>query len=169
MHIQAGSSSFRMKKNFCVDPVRNSHNDWYIHLKDSEVDEDVFTAAKFITKTEHPALLMFLGAVASMSEASLPIWFPTGFHLSTSTTRKLHKKTLILWMKEVAQKHNKDFIFQQDGTPAHTARSTQACLREADIDFLQKNMWPPSSPDLIPREKNRGILRAWHAQNDTAV
>ena len=92
---------------------------------------------------------MFLGAVASTGEASPPIWFSTGFRLSASKYQEVLQKTLISWMKEVSEKHN-DFIFQQDGAPAHTARSTQACLREAGVDFWEKNMWPPSPPDLSP-------------------
>ena len=61
---------FSDEKNVCVDPVRNSRNDRYIRLEDSEVDEDVLTAAKFITKTKHPASVMFLGAVTSTDELS---------------------------------------------------------------------------------------------------
>ena len=60
---------FSDEKNFCVDPVRNSRNDQYIHSEGSEVDVDVSTAAKFITKTKYPASLMFLSAVASTGEA----------------------------------------------------------------------------------------------------
>ena len=131
-HAHLGRIIFFLdEKKFCVDLGRNSRNNWYIRLEGSEVDEDVPTAAKFITKTKHPASLMFLGSVASTGEASPPIWFPTGFRLSASNYQEVLRKTLIPWMKEVAEKHNKDFIFQQDGAPAHTARSTQACLRES--------------------------------------
>ena len=111
---------FSNEKNFCIDPVHNSHNDWYICLEGSAVNEDIPTATKFITKVKHPALLMFLSAVASTGEASLMICFPTGFCLSVSNYQEVLQKTLIPWMKEVAEKHNKDFVFQQDGTPAHT-------------------------------------------------
>ena len=41
---------FSDEKNFCVNPVHNSRNDWYIGLASSEVDGDVPTAAKFIQK-----------------------------------------------------------------------------------------------------------------------
>ena len=82
------------KKNFLIDPVRNSRNVRYISLKGSEVDEDVPTAAKFITKTKHPVSLMFLGAVASKGEASPPIWFPTELHLSASNYQEVLQKTL---------------------------------------------------------------------------
>ena len=101
---------FSDEKNFCFDPVRNSRNVRYIRLEGSKIDEDVSTAAKFITKTKHPASLMFLGAVASTGETSPPIWFPTGFCLSASSYQEVLQKTLIPWMKEVAEKHNKDFI-----------------------------------------------------------
>ena len=68
-HAHSGRIIFFLdEKNFCVDPVHNSHNDQYIHLEGSEVDVDVPIAAKFITKTKYPALLMFLSAVASMGE-----------------------------------------------------------------------------------------------------
>ena len=87
---------FSDEKNFCFDPVCNSRNDQYIHLEGSEVDEDVPTAAKFITKMKHPASLMFLGAVASTGEALPPIWFPTKFRLSASNYHEVLQKTLIL-------------------------------------------------------------------------
>ena len=73
-HAHSGRITFFSdEKNVCVDTVCNSRNDQYIRLEESEVDEDVSTAAKFITKTKYPALLMFLGAVTSTSKALVPI------------------------------------------------------------------------------------------------
>jgi len=43
-----------------------------------------------------------------------------------------------------------DFIFQQDGAPAHTARHTQEWLASNSPDFVTKDEWPPNSPDLNP-------------------
>ena len=40
------------------------------------------------------------------------------------------------------------FIFQQDGAPAHTARSAHNWLLASCRDFLEKDQWPPNSPDL---------------------
>ena len=92
-HAQSGRIIFFSdEKNFCVDPVRKSRNDRYIRMEGSEVDEDVSTAAKFITKTKHPASLMCLGAMASTGEASPPIWFPTRFRLSASNYQEVLKK-----------------------------------------------------------------------------
>ena len=44
------------------------------------------------------------------------------------------------------------FLFQQDGAPAHTANKTQKWLQENVPDFLSKDEWPPSSPDLNPMD-----------------
>ena len=43
-----------------------------------------------------------------------------------------------------------DFIFQQDGAPAHTSRLAQDWLEQHCPDFIKKDEWPPNSPDLNP-------------------
>jgi hypothetical protein len=43
-----------------------------------------------------------------------------------------------------------DFVFQQDGAPAHTSGQTQEWLRQHTPDFISKVEWPPNSPDLNP-------------------
>ena len=43
-----------------------------------------------------------------------------------------------------------NFIFQQDGAPAHTAQRTQDFLLVSCPDFIKKDEWPPNSPDLNP-------------------
>lgn len=42
------------------------------------------------------------------------------------------------------------FIFQQDGAPAHTARLAQDWLNVNCPGFIEKDQWPPNSPDLNP-------------------
>jgi len=42
------------------------------------------------------------------------------------------------------------FIFQQDGAPAHAAKSTQQWLAAYCPDFFDKKAWPPNSSDLNP-------------------
>ena len=41
-------------------------------------------------------------------------------------------------------------IFQQDGAPAHTARLAQEWLNVTCPGFIEKDQWPPNSPDLNP-------------------
>ena len=43
-----------------------------------------------------------------------------------------------------------NFIFQQDGAPAHTAALTQDWIKKKCPGFIGKNEWPPNSPDLSP-------------------
>lgn len=43
-----------------------------------------------------------------------------------------------------------EFIFQQDGAPAHTAHQTQQLLHTKCPAFIGKDEWPPNSPDLNP-------------------
>src|ERR1700743_1329628 len=45
---------------------------------------------------------------------------------------------------------NSNFIFQQDGAPAHTSRLAQEFLEQNTPEFIKKDEWPPNSPDLNP-------------------
>jgi len=41
-----------------------------------------------------------------------------------------------------------DFIFQQDGAPAHGAKTTQEWFGQHCPNFIDKDSWPPNSNDL---------------------
>jgi len=42
------------------------------------------------------------------------------------------------------------FIFQQDGAPTHTAKLAQDWIAINCSEFIDKDEWPPNSPDLDP-------------------
>ncbi|KAI6658755.1 hypothetical protein LOD99_15078 [Oopsacas minuta] len=44
------------------------------------------------------------------------------------------------------------FVFQQDGAPAHTSNVTQTWLQSNIPCFIEKEQWPPYSPDLNPMD-----------------
>lgn len=53
-------------------------------------------------------------------------------------------------MHDCRQLLQEDFVFQQDGAPAHTAARVQEYLQQNCPDFIAKDQWPPNSPDLNP-------------------
>jgi len=132
---------FSDEKTFDVDPVYNRRNDRYISF--GVIDEDQRT----ITTTKHPASAMALGFVASNGIAAPLIWFPGGYRLTAAAYIDVLKANLLPWVE--ANFPDGNFIFQQDGAPAHTAKVTQNFLA-SKIPFWDKSKWPPYSPDANP-------------------
>ena len=44
----------------------------------------------------------------------------------------------------------KEFVFQQDSAPVHTAKMTINMLKGSGVRFWDKDLWPSNSPDLNP-------------------
>src|ERR1700759_3159119 len=40
-----------------------------------------------------------------------------------------------------------NFVFQQDGAPAHSSRLAQEWIEQHGPEFVKKDEWPPNSPD----------------------
>uniref|UniRef100_A0A8R1EJR5 HTH luxR-type domain-containing protein n=1 Tax=Caenorhabditis japonica TaxID=281687 RepID=A0A8R1EJR5_CAEJA len=57
-----------------------------------------------------------------------------------------------LFPKSVMHFAGGPFILQQDWAPSHGSRSTLAVLEAHFPGFLDKNLWPASSPDLNPMD-----------------
>jgi len=51
---------------------------------------------------------------------------------------------------DIRRLSNDDFLFQQDGAPAHRSCHTVAYLRSCVPEFTKSENWPPNSPDLNP-------------------
>jgi len=47
-------------------------------------------------------------------------------------------------------RHYRWWTLQQDGAPAHTARTTMDYLKKEHINCIEPHMWPPNSPDINP-------------------
>ena len=47
---------------------------------------------------------------------------------------------------------NTGYILQQDGATSHTSHATQNFLTSMNVTFINKNEWPPQSPDLNPMD-----------------
>ena len=55
------------------------------------------------------------------------------------------------WPKVLKTAEYKKYYFQQDGARPHTAKTVQTWLKDQfEEKFIDKDMWPPRSPDLNP-------------------
>ena len=55
-----------------------------------------------------------------------------------------------------------EYLFQQDGTSCHTAKSTKKWFVNNSVPVIP---WPSSSPDLSPIESLCGIMKREHKRN----
>lgn len=131
---------FSDEKIFTVDAVVNRRNDRYIAQSRSEV--------KGIFRTKHPAQVMVLGVVASDGKKMPLHFFKPGEKVNTEVYYKVLRYKVLPWLK--ANYPNGNYVWTQDGAPAHTARKVQKFCKDNFADFWPANFWPSSSPDLNP-------------------
>ena len=132
---------FSDEKTFTVDPVFNRQNDRVVSF-----GNDVSNHQR-VSTTKHPASVMMLGVVASNGEKMPPVWFERGYRLTSAVYKEILETKVLPWVKRITKKA--DYVFQQDGAPAHTAKIAQNWL-ETNMSFWPKDFWPPQSPDLNP-------------------
>jgi len=53
-------------------------------------------------------------------------------------------------LPDVRRLSNDNFLFQQDGAPAHRSQHIVAYLRSHVLEFIEPENWPPNSADLNP-------------------
>ena len=98
-------------------------------------------------KTQKPASVMVWAAVSPCGLKSPLVFIPKGVKVNTAVYLDMIKKKVLPWLNNTHWDHG--WIFQQDGAPSHTSNKTQMWCNENLEGFWPKNMWPPSSPDLI--------------------
>ena len=140
-HQSAGMLRFFSdEKNFIQDRVTNKQNDRW--LTDSPENVPISMHSKY------PAHVMVLGVVSNEGDVMSPIFFPDGLRLGAKEYIKLLTTKIKPWMDEMA--NGREYVFQQDSAPAHTARITQAWLYTHVPHHWSPDLWPPSSPDCNP-------------------
>ncbi len=92
----------------------------------TEVDKSV----RICPFSKAPAKVMVLGVVASDGKKCPIILIPDGEKVTADSYQALLRRHVVPWLS--AKFPERNYVFQQDGTPAHTANSTQT--------FLMKNM-----------------------------
>ena len=135
---------FSDEKLFTVEEASNRQNDRILSTKASVIPEEL----KLVKRVQKPSSVMVWGGISAVGRTPL-VFIPVGVKINALTYQNLILEPILKELK-VNMFENQPFLFQQDGAPAHTANSTQECLRNELPDFISKEEWPPSSPDLNP-------------------
>lgn len=77
-----------------------------------------------------------------------PYFFASKERLGADNYCDFLRLVVIPWMK--AQAAGKNFVFQQDSAPTHTAKKTFNVLKANFIKFWDASTWPSNSLDLSP-------------------
>jgi len=131
---------FSDEKIFTVDQVYNRRNDRWI----AETTQEV----KGVFRTKHPAQVMVLGVLGSDGNKMPPYFFKPNQKIGADVYYKVLRYTVLPWLKATYPDNN--YVWQQDGAPAHTSNKVQKFCEENMANFWPKDFWPPSSPDLNP-------------------
>ena len=132
---------FSDEKMFDIDGVYNSQNDriWAASRSDADRRNGVHQKRKF------PAKVMVWLSVCS-NEASPLLIFKEG----TVDHNRYIREVLPVALEYGNKVFGNDWTFQQDGAKPHTHRLTQEWCRNNFPLFIDKDQWPPNSPDLNP-------------------
>ena len=134
---------FTDEKRFTVEAPQNAQND-RIHVAVNQKKE--VSPARLLRERKHFSESVMVSIGASFDGKTSVFFIARGVKINGQCYRQ---DVLTPMLSEIIQK-SPDFVFQQDGAPAHTARDTVAFLKEKCPDFIEPPDWPPCSPDLNP-------------------
>ena len=123
-----------------TDPSYDNQN----HLWIATNNRDVLR----VMKTKFPATVMVFGVVSSEGHIMPPHIFEVGLKVNTKVYLYVLKSVVIPWCNQVVG--GRPWVWQQDSSPAHKSKETQAWLQKECYDFVPFSHWPLSSRDLNP-------------------
>jgi AraC-like DNA-binding protein len=135
---------FSDEKLFLLQPSLNAQNDRLYAVSIVDIPEDEKTVERF----QNVSKVMVWGAFSADRKFPL-VFIDEGVKINAEVYKQkiLHQNLLpqsrILFQDE-------PWVFQQDGAPSHKANTTQEWCRSNLPDFIDRDSWPPSSPDLNP-------------------
>lgn len=136
---------FSDEKVFTVQTPSNTQNDRvYANVKSKS---DV-PAERLLKGRKHfSQSVMVSVAVSKLGKTNLVFVQPGAKINSVYYCENVLEQGLLPDIRRIS---NNDFMFQQDGAPAHRSRHTVAYLRSNVPEFIEPENWPPNSPDLNP-------------------
>jgi transposase len=132
---------FSDEKMFDVNGMYNRQNQRVWAVDRREADENGGRKHK----QKFPQKVMVWLAVSSTGVSPLVI-----LDKGSVNHEKYIKEVLPVALKFGNKCFGNDWTYQQDGATPHTHRLTQEWCEEHFPSFLDKNHWPPNSPDLNP-------------------
>eukprot|EP00800_Vazella_pourtalesii_P015855 TRINITY_DN4383_c0_g1_i5.p1 TRINITY_DN4383_c0_g1~~TRINITY_DN4383_c0_g1_i5.p1 ORF type:complete len:293 (-),score=7.56 TRINITY_DN4383_c0_g1_i5:556-1434(-) len=137
---------FSDEKLFTIEEATNEQNDRILAPTSSSIPEKHL----YVKRTQKPQSVMVWAGISAKGRTPL-IFVPVGVKINSAIYQKLILDPVV---KDLSSSmFNKEpFLFQQDGAPAHTSNISQSWLRKNIPDFISKEEWPPSSPDLNPMD-----------------
>ena len=116
-----------------------------------------------VIKTKFPATVMVFGVVSIEGHIVPPHIFEVGLKVNIKVYLDVLKRVVIPWSNQVAG--GRPWVWQQDSTPAHKSKETQALLQKECYDFIPFSHWPtPPRPE--PAGLLRLVIRREHPQHD---
>ena len=89
------------------------------------------------------------------------------FYPKNTTVNQYNYYELLNDFLESSFERSNTSVFQQDGAPAHTAKTVVNWLNDCGVPFIKD--WPGNSPDLSPIENLWGIMKAKLREMDTST
>lgn len=134
---------FSDEKMFDIDGVYNSQNDriWAANRSEANIKGGIRQRRKFPQK-----VMVWLG-VCSKGVSPLVI-----FEKGTLDHDRYIKEVLPVALKFGNDMFGSHWTFQQDGAKPHTHAKPQKWCAEHFPTFIDKDHWPPNSPDLNPMD-----------------
>lgn len=134
---------FSDEKMFDIDGVYNSQNDriWAANRSEANIKGGIRQRRKFPQK-----VMVWLG-VCSKGVSPLVI-----FEKGTLDHDRYIKEVLPVALKFGNDMFGSHWTFQQDGAKPHTHTKSQKWCAEHFPAFIDKDHWPPNSPDLNPMD-----------------
>ena len=103
-----------------------------------------------VRQTQNPKSVMVWAGVSAEGKTQL-VFVPQGCKINAQTYEEHILQPVVKNLRR-DMFQGSQFLFQQDGAPAHTSRRAQEWLQNNVPDFLAREEWPSSSPDLNPMD-----------------
>ena len=132
---------FTDEKDFTLEVARNRQNDRVYGKRKRDIAPN-----RLYHKTSRFTKKVMVSAGVSWKGKTRIHFIDTE---CTKVNSESYKNLLEIGLLQVSRRlyPNEDWVFQQDGAPAHTSKTTQEYLDGATPDLIRKDESPPQSPD----------------------